>query len=220
MQNYTNLALAIGNYLGRTDLNDQIPLFIELAEARIYYGSDDSSYPSAPLRIRAMENSTDPSNYGVSAGQGSLALPDRFLAASTLGVMGARYSALELVAPERLQSLAGQVGLPRFAAIFGDNLRLAPTPDRDYGLIVDYYSKFMPLSPDNPSNWLLTNASGVYLYGALLEAEPYMLHDERMPVWAAMLKSLLSAMNNSNASGRFSPNAMTMRRDDMLQSAP
>lgn len=220
MQNYTNLVLAIGNYLGRSDLTEQIPLFIELAEARINFGSDDSSYQSPPLRVRAMEQSTDPNHLILAAGQSSLTLPDDFLAVNNLGLVGARYKPIELVAPERVQFLAGQMGVPRFAAIYGNNLRVAPVPDADYGLAMDYFGKFPPLSPDNPSNWLLNNASGIYLYGALLESEPYMLHDERIPVWAAMFKSLLSAINNSNDAGRYSANAMLTRRDDMLRLAP
>lgn len=44
-------------------------------------------------------------------------------------------------------------------------------------------SEFVPLSDANPTNWMLTNAPSVYLYGALLEASAYLLDDERIPLW-------------------------------------
>jgi hypothetical protein len=33
------------------------------------------------------------------------------------------------------------------------------------------------------TNWLLTSHPDVVLYGALCEAEPYVMNDERLPMW-------------------------------------
>src|SRR5882672_139887 len=65
---YTDLQSAIGNWLARSDLSANIPDFITLAEQRIFYGADDPNFPSPPLRIRAMEQVTDPTSFLTTAG--------------------------------------------------------------------------------------------------------------------------------------------------------
>ncbi len=44
--------------------------------------------------------------------------------------------------------------------------------------------KFPNLSSTEPTNWMLQNAPDVYLYGSLLELEPFVQNDARLAVWA------------------------------------
>jgi hypothetical protein len=48
-----------------------------------------------------------------------------------------------------------------------------------------YYAKQDNLATTDPS-WYVTNAPEVLLYGALLEAEPFLMRDARIPIWRAM----------------------------------
>jgi hypothetical protein len=65
-------------------------------------------------------------------------------------------------------------------------LEFIPTPDTTYDGELTYYAKIPSLSDSNTSNWLLAYAPDLYLYGALVEAEPYLKNDERIAVWGEL----------------------------------
>jgi hypothetical protein len=47
------------------------------------------------------------------------------------------------------------------------------------------------------TNWLFTSHPDVYLYAALVEAEPYLKNDERIPVWKAQLEERIGEVRRS-----------------------
>lgn len=209
---YTDLKATVANYLSRSDLTDSIPDFIALGEARIFYGSDDPTFPSPPLRIRAMERITDPDTYRSTAGSATVPLPAGLLQIRTVALDTQPFADLDLVSPKQLNGLwsASPPGRPRVYALQGDSLRLGPTPDTDYGMLISYYRRFDPLAVTG-SNWLLDHAPGVYLYATLLEAEPFLMHDERLPVWSAMLGSLTRSLMRADHADRFGGSAPAIR---------
>ena len=78
------------------------------------------------------------------------------------------------------------IGQPVYYTITGSQLEFIPTPDTTYSAELTYYAKIPALSDSNTSNWLLAYAPDLYLYGALMEAAPYLKDDERLPVWSQM----------------------------------
>jgi hypothetical protein len=202
--NYAELQAAVGNWLARGDLAPQIPDFIALAEQRIFYGSDDPNLPSPPLRIRAMEQTTDPAAYVTTPNVATLALPTGFLEARALWLATTPVRDLDFVTQKHLAAeWAGPAaGRPRVYSFTGDALRFGPTPDAAYGVSLSYYRKFDPLSV-TPSNWILANAPGIYLYAALLEAQPFVMNDERLAVWAALYGAAARALTQADARDRF-----------------
>jgi hypothetical protein len=62
----------------------------------------------------------------------------------------------------------------------------------DLGIVRAYLSA---LSASNTTNWLLTLAPDLYLYGSLLEAAPYIGNDERIPVWASAVSTVIDQLN-------------------------
>jgi hypothetical protein len=66
-----------------------------------------------------------------------------------------------------------------------------PTPDTGYTGELTYYGKITALSDSNTSNWLLSYAPDLYLYGALLEASPYLKDDERLATWGQLYTNSL-----------------------------
>jgi len=77
-------------------------------------------------------------------------------------------------------------GKPQFYTIIGTQIQVIPTPDTGYTGELTYYGKIPALSDSNTSNWLLAYAPDLYLYGALLEATPYLKDDERLAVWSTL----------------------------------
>jgi hypothetical protein len=77
-------------------------------------------------------------------------------------------------------------GKPQYYTVVGNQLEFIPTPDSEYQGELTYYAKIPPLSDSNTSNWLLAYAPDLYLYGALVEAEPYLKNDERVALWGEL----------------------------------
>jgi hypothetical protein len=203
ISNYAELQSAVGKWLARDDLAENIPDFIALAEQRLFYGAEDASFPSPALRIAAMEATTDPESYVTVPGEPTLPLPAGFLEARAIVLATEPKTPLDLVPPRQLASAAGAAGRPRFYSFEGEAIRFAPTPDAPYGVELVYYRRFDPLAV-TPSNWLLTNAPGVYLYAALLEAQPFLMNDARLPLWAAMLGAATRALSEADQRARWS----------------
>jgi hypothetical protein len=61
------------------------------------------------------------------------------------------------------------------------------------------------LSSSVATNWLLTSSPDIYLYGALLQAAPYLQDDARISVWSALylagIEQLQVADDRSTTSG-------------------
>lgn len=90
---------------------------------------------------------------------------------------------------------------PEFYADYGySNWLFAPTPDQDYPFEVAYLELPLPLSINNQTNWFTNYAPQVLLYGALLEAIPFLKNDERIPVWQAMYDRGITALKSQNHS--------------------
>jgi hypothetical protein len=74
-------------------------------------------------------------------------------------------------------------GKPKAYSIKGNDIQLRPIPDGVYEIEIAYYKHFTALSDSNTTNDMLTNHPDAYLYGALVEAEPYLMNDKRITVW-------------------------------------
>jgi len=194
---YDELQSAVESWLARADLAERIPDFITLGEQRIFYGADDPSYAAPPLRIRAMEAVTDPAALRTAPGVATVTLPAQFLEARALSLAGDSGPGLELAPLSEVLTRAHLRGRPRLFAFEGDAIRFAPTPDAEYGLKLAFYRRFDPLAV-TPTNWLLLNAPGVYLYAALLEAQPFLMNDVRIPVWAGMFAAAIRALMHAD----------------------
>lgn len=182
---YNDLTAAVQAWLiDRTDLVSRIPDFIRMAELRIY----------RMLRIRAMEMTL---NSDI-ASDGTLALPSDYIELKNAYVNTTPYIELERQTPEYIYKMfpySGQTGVPMVIARLGENFIFAPYPDSTYTVIGIYYGYLPALSDSNPTNWFMTNAPELLLFGALCEAVPY-LHekdysDERV-VWETKFQTILN----------------------------
>jgi len=200
LDTYANLKTAIADWLDRSDLTDRIPDFIALAEARL----------NRELRIRPMEVR---STLTLTAGQRYFALPGGYLQMRNIQLNTNPVTPLEYITPEMLDRLYGSntTGKPKAYSLIGDEIQLAPIPDSAYTLEVAYYEKFTPLSTDVTTNWLTENAPDVLLYGALIEAEPFVKNDERMPLWLNAYKEAIDKIQKADDRDRHSGSQMRVR---------
>ncbi len=75
-----------------------------------------------------------------------------------------------------------------------DHWLILPTPDIAYPFEVMYYQLPPLLDETNTTNWVTEYAPDALLYGALLEAEPFIRNDARMALWKAQYDDALNAI--------------------------
>ena len=194
---YAELQTAAANWLDRDDLTDRITEFVALAEATF----------NRVLRLRAMETTvadTTPS------GSKEDALPTGYLQMREIHLTTSPIVSLSYITPEIMYRIrAGSTsGKPNSYTILGDNILFGPTPDSGYTYSVTYYKGFDALSDAAPTNWLLTNAPDLYLYGTLLQAEPFLMNDERVPLWERGVRQVIGDLQDQDNKDRHSGSEM------------
>ena len=101
---------------------------------------------------------------------------------------------LQYVSPELLARIyaGNSTGRPKVYTMRAGYMLFGPVPDSIYQLEIDYYAKVADLTESATTNDMLTNNPDVYLYGSLLEAEPFLMNDQRVPMWLAAFEKAIS----------------------------
>jgi hypothetical protein len=102
-------------------------------------------------------------------------------------------------------------GRPRFFSVVGGQFRISPTPDAAYTAELIYFAKLTKLSSTVASNWLLTSSPDIYLYGALLQAAPYLQDDARIQTWATLYERALNDLRTADDRGASSGGTLLTR---------
>lgn len=189
---FSQLKTSIANYLNRSDLTGVIPDFITLAESKL----------NRNLRLRKMQTTT---SLTTTSGTATLDLPTDFLEVVQLFVDGNPNVVLDYVNPTEIElnNLNDSSGNPQQYTIIGDTIKLNPIPDSDYTVKLTYFQKLPALSDSNTTNFLLTNYPQIYLYGALVEAQPYIMNDERLVTWLTLYNESVNVANQDDEKGRY-----------------
>ncbi|TFH81806.1 phage adaptor protein [Pseudomonas kribbensis] len=182
--NYSELQASVASWLNRNDLSSNIPDFITLAEAQL----------STDLKTRSMEAKVTLSTV---AGTKTVALPTDMLEMRRIQVVGTYNQPLSYRSPDELSIdyAANGSGQPVVFTVVGGNVELAPIPDAVYSLELTYQQRIPALSDASQTNWLLTTWPNAYLYAALLAATPFIMNDERLPVWASLYEKAKESIN-------------------------
>jgi hypothetical protein len=176
----------------RDDLTAVIPDFITLAESDL----------NAKLRLRAMLTSAT-----VDAAGG--ALPDDCLQVKSVGLSG--YEDLGFGTPTEAVThaldYAGDTA-DRWS-IDGSTLVVSPTQTTG-SVTLRYYARIPALSDSNTSNHVLVASPGIYLYGSLLQAAPYLLDDARIQTWLTLYTQAIDALQASDDAAEY-PGPLVIR---------
>ncbi len=182
---YSDLTIAVANWLDRDDLTARIPEFISIAESRLN------------RVVRAPDMLTKDDAFSIT-GQ-YVAQPTGFIEAKRIVVLTTPVRVLTFLTPEAL-SIARQgrtaAGCPTYFSVIGGNLEFLPSPDATYTASFLYYTRLTPVATS--WNWLATSHPDIYLYATLVAAEPYIQNDERLVVWKAQLDQFLAELGTLN----------------------
>ena len=198
LDTYDGLKQSIANWADRTDLENFIPDFIALTEARF----------NRALRLRSMEQSQYATTVG---GQSNYALPLHYLQMREFRINQEPTISLQYVAPEIYESWNMGSGVPKFYTIVANEIRIGPKPSGEYEMEMLYWHKFPALTAAEPVNWMLQHAPDVYLYGSLLELEPFVQNDARIAVWAAGYEKAVADIQAADDKDRHSGSALTVQ---------
>jgi hypothetical protein len=186
LDTYAHLQTAIADWLNRSDLTTQIPDFITLCEAeikrRLRRTSVRDTIDIDDVAIDPPSDLAELRSIHLVSGSPSQDVPLRVCTPETLA--------------ERAARSAGAAGRPSDVAIIAGQLVFAPAPDQLYTAEIVYFASLDPLTTTNPTNDVLDEAPDAYLFGALLQAEPYLEHDERIPTWQSKFDKAIDQLND------------------------
>ena len=196
---YSELQTAVGSWLNRSDLSTNIPDFITLAEASFN-------------RVLRTRNQITRATSSVNAQY--VALPTDLLELFNIQVNTDPIKRLEQVSLDKaddLRSSLSSSGTPSYFAITGSNIELIPTPDDTKTIEIIYYAKITALTSTNTTNWLLDSYPDIYLYGTLVQAEPFLMNDERLGTWGTLLSKAQEELRVSDERSQTEGGTLVMR---------
>lgn len=208
ISDYTSLQTAVLEYLARdqdTTLIARIPTFIQFFESKM---NRTLYHPQMEQRSTATIDTTqtDPE---------FILLPSDFQTmrrvrlSSVSGKPSLTFKSGVQMDDYRT-SIGDNVSQPLFFSIVGLEMEIVPTPQQNYTLEM-IYRKVIPALSLNSSNWLLTTAPDLYLYGTLLESAPYLNQDARMQTWGAAFSATLDQLNQAGREAQFNAGPLSMR---------
>jgi hypothetical protein len=183
---YAELVTACDNHLDRSDLGSRIPEFIVIGEARI----------GREVKARQMEQrvSTTPSGVYVN-------VPSDFVSMRGVRIQGGSLGWVDYITPDIFfaRFASGNSATSINYTIFGDELIFPVAPSGDVELW--YYKKLTALATS--LNTLFTVNPDLYLYAALTASAPYLLNDQRIPVWEGLYNQAKDSVNKAHQMGRY-----------------
>ena len=189
---YTSLVDDIASYLERSDSQTlaKIPTFIMLAEQVI------------ASEIKFLGNLTV-NNSTMVIGESIIPKPARWHKTVSMNVVVAgerqpvflrKYEYLREYWPD-----ATATGTPAYYADYDyTHWLIAPTPASAYTFEILYYQRLQPLDDTNQTNWFTEYAPQALLYGALLQAMPFLKNDERIPMWQAQYQQIIQTLKTED----------------------
>lgn len=191
IKNYSELKAAIADWLNRSDLEVRIPDFIVLAEAAIYRKLRSTNNE----RLSSFLEDTD----GVVDITRGIPIPDDYLALKLITYNDDPLTRISEAEYKRKLKKSNASMQPQYYTRIDDELLFYPTSDAPGQVDLWYY--FRPpaldvLQPpatgtDTNTNDVLLNAPDLYLFGALLQAQAYLIGDERLSIWGTQYQVAL-----------------------------
>ena len=189
---YANLKENIASYLARTDLTEQIPMFISLAEKRL----------NRDLRLR---QTLQQSTYTMASGF-KIPTPADFLEMKDLHLEANPVIPLTFQTVSqfyrRVGGTSGQ-GQPVNYTLVSNNFVLAPQPTGATTANMTYYKIPAPMSDVIPSNEYLEVCPDLLLYASLAESAPFLMDDPRLVTWEQLYNRGVTSITKSDEQSEF-----------------
>jgi len=198
---YSELKTNIASYLNRSDLSNELDLFIDQTEAEI----------NRRVRTKDMVKRAN-----AVLEQQYLTLPSDWQEAINVEITSNDFSPVFQQSIESLdvyrKSIDNSSGQPIYFAIVDDTLEFAPIPDQNYNIQLTYYAKPTPLSDSNTSNFVSNDHPDVYLYGALKHASIFLMEDDRVNLFNDLFEKALEDIRMEDYRSQYAKGSLMQRR--------
>jgi hypothetical protein len=146
------------------------------------------------------------------AGNSTVGLPTNFLEMRDIHLNTNPIASLSYEAPNAFyaSTRTTESGLPKTYTVLASEIQFSPIPDGVYTAQMLYYAKPTLLSDSNASNVFLANFPDALLYASLGEAEPYLMNDARLQVWASLYDRAITSISSSDQASEYSGQPMSM----------
>lgn len=186
IQRLADLRDTVRDWANRKDIADQIvDDFINIAQARA----------TRLLRIPAIQTVAT-----VTITDGAFTLPLDYVETTDLslevsnGVVTLERKPLSEV--EALRTGASNSGVPRHFARKGASVLIAPTSQAPDTASLYYWYAPPVLQEDDDTNWFVTDAPEVLLYGALKELSGFIKDNSSLPIWESQFQAAMVEVQN------------------------
>jgi hypothetical protein len=187
---YSTLQTAVTDYLARSDLSGFTPNFIQNFEEKFYRESKNwASWMVSQFNVTVASNVA-----AVPAAYLGLVNDSAYMSGQSGQVKRIGLAQLYARYPRN-----GGTGQPRYFARNGANFEFGPIAADGQILVGPYYAKPTALrsystgGADAIAHFLIVNAPDLLMYGALLEATPFLKDDSRIMIWKGFYDDALEA---------------------------
>lgn len=197
---YSGFKSKIAKYLARTDLTDEIPDFIQLAEIQL----------QRDIRTKKLLGVAQAST---TASDSKVGLPTDFLEMRDIHIQSTNpLGTIKFKSPNNFYKSADTTfsGQPVYYTVLATEIQLAPIPDTSYTLQMLYYKSPTLLSDSNITNVFLTNYQDALLWAACAEGDTFLMNDSRLNMWAARYDRAILKINEAGQSSEFGGEPITM----------
>ena len=186
---FATLKTDIASWLVDSTSTNKIPSFVALAESAI----------RRDVRVPAMDATASAALVA-----GVISLPADFIEVKRLVIDGYVYTFKPVEVFQQMETdgyvTSGSAG--RFYTRIGQTLRILNGGTSTYSLL--YVAKFDALSSDSDSNWLLENASDVYLFKSLHYGAAWLKDKPAAEAYEAMYQAAVAALVMTERMSQFS----------------
>lgn len=182
---YSDILTAITNFTHRSDLSTIAPDLITLAESRI----------NKELRVKDMETSVASTIAAgvISVPSGYLAMKNAYIS-SVSPIQGLDRKDSNWIYSEYPNR--NPEDIPKFIAREESSFIFGPYPNANYVVTLVYWARLPALS--SATNPIFTAYPGLWLFGALAEAAPYIKDDKRIGMWEGKFNQILKMVQDEN----------------------
>lgn len=192
LDTYEGLIAEVANLLNKTNLNAQIPTFIRLFEAQ------------ANRRIKHYRMQ-GVSTFTLDGSPRSLPCGFKGVEAFKAGNYALKYATPDAL--DDVRDAGGPWnGAPLYYTIVGDRFLFSPSAG-EHEAVLRYWQAIPSLSNTQRCNWLLEENPDVYLYGAALQAAPYLRDDDRVGMWRGFVEEAYATINADSIESQFGAHA-------------
>lgn len=199
LADYSSLKTTIASFLDDAGIDAYIPDMVTLAEARI----------NRVLRTREMQKRATAT---MDTASRFLACPASFAEMISLRLNSTQLAGVSYISNAQIDDFYNQAaGRPEYYTIWGDELEFNRLSDSAYEIEMKYYKKVAALSDSNTTNDVLTYYPDIYLYGALVSAEAFIMEDTRLPMWKSLFEQMVYEANREATKSRVSGSELRAR---------